>query len=184
MKDSFLLPRIDTLLDRLNGATVISKTRPRIRLPSNWCRGRWIEKTTFRRNVGHWEFIVTPFGLCNTPATFQRMMNGIFAEELNSCVLVCLDDIFVYSDSVKEHWGHLRRALASLRVAKRYGRLQKCDDSKIRWLLGIWYISEVEFMLPLKRWSVWWNGLPHRLCTTWSHFGVRFTPSAFYSRIQ
>ena len=73
-----------------------------------------------------------PFGLCNAPATFQRLMNQIFADELNSFVLVYLDDILIYSHSVEEHWGHLRRALERLRAAKLYGRLHKCDFLKTR----------------------------------------------------
>ena len=59
------------------------------------------------------------------------MMNKIFAEELNSFILVYLDDIFVYSRSVEEQWGHFRRALERLRAAKLYGRLHNCEFLKI-----------------------------------------------------
>ena len=71
-----------------------------------------------------------PFGLCNAPSTFQRLMNKVFAEEINSFILVCLDDILVYSRSIEEHWDHLRRALEKLRQAKLYGRLHKCEFLK------------------------------------------------------
>ena len=71
-----------------------------------------------------------PFGLCNAPSTFQRLMNTIFKREINSFILVYLDDILIYSRSVGEHWGHLRCALDKLRGAKLYGRLHKCEFLK------------------------------------------------------
>ena len=71
-----------------------------------------------------------PFGLGNAPASFQRLMNKVFKDELNSFILVYLDDILIFSRSIEEHWGHLRRALQRLREAKLYGRLHKCDFLK------------------------------------------------------
>ena len=57
-------------------------------------------------------------------------MNTIFEKEINSFVLVYLDDILIYSRSVGEHWGHLRCALGKLHWAKLYGRLHKCQFRK------------------------------------------------------
>ena len=71
-----------------------------------------------------------PFGLCNAPSTFKRLMNKVFAEEINSFILVYLDDILIYSPSIEEHWDHLQRALEKLRQAKLYGRLHKCEFLK------------------------------------------------------
>ena len=71
-----------------------------------------------------------PFGLCNAPSTFQRLMNIVFQQEINSVILVYLDDILIYSRAVAEHWGHLRCALDKLHRAKLYGRLHKCEFLK------------------------------------------------------
>ena len=73
-----------------------------------------------------------PFGLCNAPATFQRLMNQVFATEINQFILVYLDDILIFSESVEEHWEHLRMALGRLREARLYGRVHKCEFLKTR----------------------------------------------------
>ena len=57
-------------------------------------------------------------------------MNTVFEKELNSFILVYLDDILVYSRSIGDHWGHLRQAFDRLRHAKLYARLHKCEFLK------------------------------------------------------
>ena len=81
-------------------------------------------------NRGHFEFLVMPFGLTNAPATFQRLMNKVFAGNLDKFIAVYLDDILIFSRSLDEHWQHLRWALEQLRKAKLYGRLHKCEFLK------------------------------------------------------
>lgn len=45
-----------------------------------------------------------PFGLCNAPATFQRLMEACFSEENFEILLLYLDDILVFSNSIEEHF--------------------------------------------------------------------------------
>src|SRR5437762_363442 len=130
------LPRIDELFDRLHGAKVFSK----IDLTSGYYqiaidpKDRY--KTAFRTRYGHYEFNVMPFGLTNAPATFQTLMNDIFRDLLDICVIVYLDDILIYSKNKEEHEQQLRQVLQRLKDHQLYAKLSKCTffSSSIEYL--------------------------------------------------
>ncbi|KAJ9516908.1 hypothetical protein QJQ45_027301 [Haematococcus lacustris] len=127
VKNKYPLPRVDNLLDRLHGATVFSKIDLRQGYHQIRIAPEDIPKTAFRTRYGHFEFTVLPFGLCNAPATFQRLMNDIFRKELDDCVIVYLDDILIFSRNQQEHAQHLRRVLDLLQEHKLYAKLSKCE---------------------------------------------------------
>ena len=130
------MPRIDDLLDRLGRANHFST----LDLASGYhqiaVKTANIPKTAFRTQQGHFEFLVMLFGVTNAPATFQRMMNAVFKEELDTFVLVYLDDILVFSCTLEEHISHLKTALRKLRDAKLFARLHKCSffQEKVEYL--------------------------------------------------
>ncbi|KAJ9524896.1 hypothetical protein QJQ45_002965 [Haematococcus lacustris] len=127
IKNKYPLPRLDTLLDRLHGAKVFSKLDLRQGYHQIRVAPEDIHKTAFRTRYGHFEFTVLPFGLCNAPATFQRLMNDVLHDLLDDCVLVYLDDILIFSRTPQEHSAHLRRVLDLLRKHKLYAKLSKCE---------------------------------------------------------
>ena len=74
-----------------------------------------VEKSAFSTPFGHVEFLKMPFGLTNAPATFQRLMNRIFADRLDKDILVYLGDIIIFSESYEEHLATLHLVLTRLR---------------------------------------------------------------------
>ena len=62
----------------------------------------------------------------NAPTTFQRLMNN-FSDLLDICILVYLDDILIYSDTLEEHHHHIREVLLRLQNNKLYARGDKCS---------------------------------------------------------
>ncbi|XP_072093104.1 transposon Tf2-1 polyprotein isoform X4 [Arachis hypogaea] len=136
VKNKYPLPRIDDLMDQLQGAGVFSKIDLRSGYHQIRVRDEDIPKTAFRTRYGHYEYTVMSFGLTNAPAVFMDYMNRIFRPYLDKFVIVFIDDILVYSKTEEEHTDHLRTVLQILRDRKLYAKLSKCEFWK----------SEVKFL--------------------------------------
>lgn len=113
IKDRFPLPRIDDLLDTLDGAAVFTSLDAVQGYHQCRIRAEDVHKTAFRTQYGHFEYLVLPFGLANAPAHFQRYMNRTFREAglLGVTVLVYIDDILIFSADPAEHAKHVDAAL-------------------------------------------------------------------------
>jgi hypothetical protein len=85
-----------------------------------------IHKTAFRTYFGHFEYLFMPFGLTNAPATFQSLMNNVFAAYLRKFLLVFFNDILIYSKTKTEHLKHLQIVLQTLRDNKLFAKQSKC----------------------------------------------------------
>ena len=57
-------------------------------------------KTAFITQYGTFKWLLLPLGLTNAPATFQKLMNSVFSDMLDERLLVYLDDLLVYSESL------------------------------------------------------------------------------------
>jgi len=108
--DMYPLPRIDDLLDCLQGAvlfTIIDATD-----------GFWqvLMETKSKKYTGfvvgekHYQWRVMPMGLANSPSTFQRMMNKVLEGLIGQCCLVYMDDVIVFGKTVEEHNQNLQNA--------------------------------------------------------------------------
>jgi hypothetical protein len=88
-------------------------------------------KAAFRTNRGLFEPLVMFFGLTNSPATFQTMINDIFREEIaEGWVVIYMDNILVFSKTEKDHEQHVGRILVKLREHKLSLKPEKCWFSK------------------------------------------------------
>ncbi|KAL2086104.1 hypothetical protein ACEWY4_017163 [Coilia grayii] len=135
-KDAFPLPRIEESLDALTGATLFST----LDMASGYNQVPVAEqdkaKTAFCTPFGLFEFNRMPFGLCNAPSTFQRLMERIFGDERFSSLLLYLDDIVVFSTSFESHLKRLDLVLQRLQQHNLKLKLAKCNffQSKVNYL--------------------------------------------------
>jgi hypothetical protein len=125
-KDAYPLPRVDDTIDELKDANFYTHL--------DFASGFWqvrvrdqdIHKTAFQTHDGLMEWVAMPFGLCNAPATFQRMMNDILRDFLHKFVTVYLDDVCIYSRTLEEHLEHQRLVLQRFKEEGLKLRLKKC----------------------------------------------------------
>ncbi|HEX4851665.1 MAG TPA: reverse transcriptase family protein, partial [Puia sp.] len=124
-KDKFPLPNIDTILSEIGGKQIFSSIDLQQGFHQIKMDPNSVEKTAFSTPAGQWEWLLMPFGLCNAPATFQRLTNRL-VEGLPFCA-VYLDDIIVYSTSWQEHIEHLRELFGRIRSANLRMKPKKCE---------------------------------------------------------
>jgi hypothetical protein len=103
VKSRYPLPRIDELLDALQGAKFFSSLDLQSGYHQILISPEDSPKTAFTTPFGHYQWKVMSFGLCNAPAIFQETMNKTLAPLLRKGVLVYMDDILIYAKTREEH---------------------------------------------------------------------------------
>ena len=135
-KDSHPLPRITEALDSLGGAHYFSTLDLRSGYWQIEMEDDSKEKTAFITHNGLYEFNALPFGLCNSPATFQRVMTHVLRGLEWDICLVYIDDLIIFSRSFDNHLLHLEQVFKRLREANLRLKPSKCHFVK----------SEVEYL--------------------------------------
>ena len=130
VKDAYPLPRIQESFDALQGASWFST----LDLASGFNQVAVEEedkaKTAFITPFGLFEYNRMPFGLCNAPASFARLMQACLNEQIFQILLVYLDDILIYSQTFEEHLNRLEMVLARLQKHGLKLKLEKCNFLK------------------------------------------------------
>ena len=126
-KDRTPLPSIQQIRDQIQGAKYLTKLDVRdafhmVRIKPEDCY-----KTAFKTRFGLYEFNVVPFGLANSPATFIRLMNRIFGDLYDRCVIAYVDDIIIYSKTVEDHQKHVDEVLRRIQENQLSVKLSKCS---------------------------------------------------------
>jgi hypothetical protein len=137
VKNVYPSPLVSDLLDKLKGVKIFTKLdicwgyhNVRIKEGDEW-------KGAFKMNKGLFEPTVMFFGLCNSPATFQAMMNDIFSDMLNKgWVIIYMDDILIFSKDPEEHQKRTLRVLRRLKEHDLYLKAEKCKFN----------VTEVEYL--------------------------------------
>ncbi|SJL17084.1 uncharacterized protein ARMOST_20626 [Armillaria ostoyae] len=128
IKNRYPLPLISELIDKLQGAKYFTKLDVRWGYNNVRIKEGDEHKAAFRTNRGLFEPTVMFFGLTNSPATFQWMMNDIFKDLISEGkVTIYLDDILIFTKDLDEHRRIVRRVLQKLRENKLFLKAEKCE---------------------------------------------------------
>ena len=128
IRDRYPLPLISELMNQLKGARYFTAldirwgyNNIRIREGDEW-------KAAFKTGHGSFEPLVMFFGLSNSPATFQRMMNHVFFDLImEGRIVVYLDDILIFSEDINDHRRTVQEVLERLRNHHLYLNPKKCN---------------------------------------------------------
>jgi len=137
VKNGYPLPLIADILDRVGKRKVFTKldlkwgyNNVRIKEGDEW-------KAAFMIHIGAYEPTVIYFGLTNSPATFQAMMNDLFRDLINQGdTATFIDNILVATDTEEGHDELMEEVLRRLEENDLFVKPEKCK----------WKVREVEFL--------------------------------------
>ena len=129
IKDRYLIPNIEDLLNKLTGASWFTKLDMASGCYQFAVTARDRPKTTFVMKFGNFEWNVVLFGLCNGPLFFMHMMMKLLAKNpaLQMFCAVYLDDILIFTKSKMEHVAHVKRIFKILRDEQFRLQPSKCE---------------------------------------------------------
>ena len=130
-KDSHPLPHGPEMMESLVGAWYFST----VDLKSSFWQIKMVEEshqyTAFTvGSLGIYEFLRMPYGLCNVPATFQRLMQNCLGELNLQYALIYLDDVIVYSRMPEDHLKRLQAVLDRFALNRLKLKPSKCHFFK------------------------------------------------------
>lgn len=133
VKDSYPLPLISDLMDKLKGKKYFTKMDIRWGYNNVRIRDGDQKHAAFKCKEGLFEPMVMFFGLTNSPATFQRMMDNIFLVQTEQgWLIIYMDDLLIAADTLEELEQYTKIVLKILRDNDLYLKPEKCEFAQIR----------------------------------------------------
>ena len=115
IKKKYPLPLIQELIDKVQEAKYFTKLNIRWRYNNVRIREGDEWKAAFQTNRGLFEPLVMYFGMCNSPTTFQLMMDMLFCELIISGkIVIYMDDILIFTQTIEEHRSIVQQVLQIL----------------------------------------------------------------------
>ena len=137
VKNNYLLLLITDLIDNMGSKQVFTKMDLWWRFNNVRIKEGNEQKEAFIIHIGFFELIVMFFGITNSPATFQTMMNEILRDMINKGkVVTFVDDILVGMETKEEHDKIVEKVLKRLKENDLYIKLEKC----------IWKVQKIGFL--------------------------------------
>jgi len=120
--------------------------------------------TTFSTKLGTYEYLVMQFGLCNAPAAFQRWINEVRMEHIDMCCIVYLDDLLIYSNTLRQYRKAVSNILEAIRKSGMKVKPSKCEfhQSETEYLGFIIGQEEVKTD-PVKTQAMWYWTAPKKI---------------------
>jgi len=131
VKNKYLLPLISKFINKLRGAKYFTKLDVQWRFNNVQMKegDKW--KAAFQTNQGLFKPLVMFFRLCNSPATFQTMMDNIFNNLITEgVVLVYLDNILIFTETLEKHRKVTWRVMELLWKHNLFLKPKKCESKK------------------------------------------------------
>ena len=148
IKNVYPLPLISELMDKIKDGKYPTKldirwgyNNVRIKEGDEW-------KAAFKTNRGLYEPTVMFFGMCNSPATFQAMMDDIFEDLIEEgIVIIYMDNMFLSVKMKEQLRENTKRVLQRLTENDLYLKPKKCEfyKEKIEWLGMVGYTGRENY---------------------------------------
>lgn len=125
--DSYILPRIDSTIDQLNGQCYFTSLDCADGFYSIPLREKDRRKTAFTTMDGAFEFTRMAMGLKGAPGTFCRLIGALFNDVRGSAMVHYMDDLLVIGKTFQEHLQNLELVFSRIRESKLKLRKTKCN---------------------------------------------------------
>jgi hypothetical protein len=173
VKNAYPLPLISEIMDKIKGAKFFTKfdvqwgyNNIRIRTKDQW-------KAAFKTNRGLFEPTIMFFGMCNSPATFQAMMDSIFLDMIEECmVIIYMDDILIFANNQEDLLKRTEMVLQWLQEHNLFWKPKKWEFNKTTMeYLGLIIQEGKLSMDPVKLSGIWDWPTPNMVKQVWGFLG-------------